>query len=59
MRRTPKDKKRYEILVGNAVRWQGNNPQKELLVLTQKYPHSKISIRWKPGKEILIALQDL
>ena len=57
--REQKGKNRYEILVGGVVRWQGNNPQKKLLSLTQKYPHSKISIRWNPGKEILIAIQDL
>ena len=57
--RERKEKNRYEILVGGVVRWQGNNPQKELLILAQRYPRSKISIRWKPGEGILIALQDI
>lgn len=59
MRKLGKGKNRYEILVEGMVRWKGNHPEKALPSLSKKYPKAKISVRWKPGKEILIAVQNL
>ncbi|MBI4355817.1 MAG: hypothetical protein HY597_05185 [Candidatus Omnitrophica bacterium] len=55
MKSNRKAPNRYEILVGDVVCWRGNQPQRILHMLAQRFPNAQLAIRWQAGKELLIA----
>ncbi len=45
----------YAIMVGGKRVLEGRNLKEMWGKAKKKYPHKKLSIRWEPPKEILIA----
>jgi len=50
-----KETYKYEILVNGRVMWSGLNPRKKFDDICKKNPKSRIGIRWKAPRGVLIA----
>ncbi len=50
-----KETYKYEILVNGRTVWSGINPRKKFDEICKKYPKSRIGIKWKSPKGVLIA----